>query len=142
MDRIYFFIRKWFGILIFISAQTIVLMPILICLNGIRSSDTLSNEKCSLPLKISYVQNQTVSTNFYFEFFLKIFFSEFQFRLPFKVDSLSVYLIMSTVSGLCIYAMAICKTMNAEIFYRYGLHLIARVHHLILHLNNISAQRL
>lgn len=58
MDQIYFFIRKWFGILLFISTQTIVLPPIVICLNGLRSSDTMTNEMCSLPIKISYVQTR------------------------------------------------------------------------------------
>lgn len=42
------------------------------------------------------------------------------------------------ISAFSIYSMAICKTMNAEVFYRYGLHLIARCRHLTFLLNDFT----
>lgn len=144
MDQFHFFLRKWFGILLFVSTQSIVIPPIIICLNGVRTGHNVTNEMCSLPVKISYVLiwNHPFKSSIVLWNYWKKSFKIFKFRLPFKIDSLSVYLAVSVISAFSIYSLATCKIMTAEVFYRYGLHLIARCRHLLFLLDKFTTHPL
>lgn len=60
------------------------------------------------------------------------------FRLPFQVNSIPIYLLIFFVSAFDMWSMAIIKTITVEIFYRYGLHIIARCQDIESQLQNIT----
>lgn len=60
------------------------------------------------------------------------------FRLPFQVNNIPIYLLIFFVSAFDMWSMAIIKTITAEIFYRYGLHIIARCQDMESQLQNVN----
>lgn len=59
-------------------------------------------------------------------------------RLPFEIDNVPLYLLIFFASAFVLWSMAIIKTITIEIFYRYGLHIMARCEDMECQLESVA----
>ncbi|XP_055312988.1 uncharacterized protein LOC129574677 [Sitodiplosis mosellana] len=111
MEQLFSLLGKWFSYLLFVSTLTLIVPPICFTFYDLWQNDNMTKDMWELPMKIT---------------------------LPFEINSVPIYLVVLFVSSISIWSMTICKTMTAEIFYRFGLHLLARCQDMELLLENIG----